>query len=73
MLLEVFQSIRVTHDFEVESPVVIHAGLPYVVGFVVFLSSEGWMMEVLREEPELFAEHLPNGQRSIFQGVGHAV
>src|ERR1019366_7200004 len=73
MLLEIFQSVGVVHDLEVESPVVIHAGLPDVAGFVVFLGSEGRMVEVLGEEAKLFAEGLTYGGRGILQRVEHAV
>jgi hypothetical protein len=47
MLLEVFQPVGVAYDLEVQAPVVIHASLPDVAGFVVFLGSEGGMMEIL--------------------------
>jgi len=60
-----FTSIGVVHDLEVESRVVIHACLPDVEGFVVFLGSEGRMVEVPDEEPELFAEGLTYGGRGI--------
>ena len=49
MFLEVLQPVGVVHDLEVEAPIVVHASLPDVAGFVVFLGSEGGMVEILGE------------------------
>jgi hypothetical protein len=73
MFLEVLQPVGAVHDLEVEAPIVVHASLPDVAGFVVFLGSEGGMMEILGEKPELFAEGLTDGGRGILEGVKHAV
>lgn len=73
MLLEVFQSVCVAGDLEVEAPVVIHAGLSDVAGFVVFLGAEGRMVKVLYKKNELFPKCFPNGGRGVFQNIKHAV
>jgi len=73
VLLDLFQPVGIADDSEVESPVVVYAGLPEITGFVILLGPKRWMMKINGEETKLFPKGLLNRGRSIFQGVEHPV
>jgi hypothetical protein len=69
----VFNPVCVIGDCEIESPIAVHAGLPKIGGFVVFLSMQRWMMEIPHQKPQLLMKSAPNVQGSIFHSFDGAI
>ena len=53
MFHDVAHKINIADDLEKEAPVVIDAGLPKVLRFVVFLGAEGRVVEAFKQESRL--------------------
>jgi hypothetical protein len=58
MLPDVFQPVGIVHNLEIETPVPRYPSLPHIVGFMVLLGTQGWMVKILGKEVELFAKGL---------------
>jgi len=54
MLPYLFQPVGVADDLEVEAPVVVHAGLPQIAGYVVLFGAKPWMVEIEGKKSKLF-------------------
>lgn len=57
--------IRVAVDLKVEAVLMVDAGLPYLLGFVVFLGSQRWVLGAGKKETELFVEARLNCRRKL--------
>lgn len=53
--------VGVANDLEVEPPALVDPRLPAIANFVVFLGMEERVVEVLKQEINLFKECLANG------------
>jgi hypothetical protein len=41
-------------DCEIKAPIVIHSGLPNILGFIVFLGVQRWMLKIACKKANLF-------------------
>jgi len=73
VLPDVFQSVGIVHDLDVEALVLRYPCLPQIAGSVVLFGVEGWMMQVPGKKVELFTKGLPNSGRGIFQGIDRMI
>jgi hypothetical protein len=66
---DLFHAIGVAHDLKIKSPRIIHASLPQVAGFIVFLGVERRMMQILKQELRLLSERLLNSFNRMLKKI----
>jgi hypothetical protein len=73
MSLYFFKPVRVTHDLEIETPVIVYASLPQVTSVIVPFFAKGWVVKIAGKKSKLFTKGPSNSGRSIFQRIEHPV
>ena len=58
MSCDVGNDVGIIHDAEIESPVLVDAGLPLVLGLVIFLGPQRRMAQVLKQQQRLLVKDL---------------
>ena len=66
---DVADDLGVSHDTEIEAPVLVDASLPAVPCFVVLLGVKRRVLEVAGKERHLLEERLAHIGRGVFQGL----
>mgnify|MGYP001396375345 CR=1 FL=1 len=69
----VADNISVARNIEIKAPVLIDAGLPEILSFIVFFGMQRRVIEVMEEKLELFIEGAANRRRRILQGFNRPV
>jgi hypothetical protein len=56
MSLYFFKPVRVTHDLEIETPVIVYASLPQVTSVIVPFFAKGWVVKIAGKKSKLFTK-----------------
>jgi hypothetical protein len=65
---DVVQSVFISFNAEIESPIFVHSALPNVIGFIVFLGSERRMLKVFQEKARLLRKGFLHRGGSTLEG-----
>src|ERR1700730_13867219 len=64
---DIEDNARIVYDDEVESPVLVDASLPEVLGFIILLGAQRRVLKILRKQPHLLQKCLLRVWRGSFK------
>jgi hypothetical protein len=70
---ELFDSVRVVRNGEVETPVLVDTSLSEVFGLVVFLGVQGRMEQVCHQEPQLLLKSALHVSGGVIERLDRAI